>query len=72
MTGAIGDPIFWNGEDDIVAKLPSYDFKMNVLVKGDLTGGNLVASHSFERSSVFHRRVTKEDEVSFNNNYIVT
>ena len=72
VTGAISDPIFWNGEDDIVAKLPSYDFKMNVLVKGDLTGGNLVASHSFEHSSIFHRRVTKENEVSFINNYIVT
>ena len=66
VTGAISDPIFWNGEANIGAKLPSYDFKMKVLVKGNLTGGNLVATHSFESSTVFHRRVTKEDEVSFN------
>ena len=65
VTGAISDPIFWNGETDIVAKIPSYDFKMEVLIKGNLTGGNLVATHLLENSSIFHRRVTKEDEVSF-------
>ena len=69
VTGAVSDPIFWNGETDIVAKLPSYDFKMKVLVKGNLAGGNLVASHSFESSTVFHKSVTKDNEVSFIDNY---
>ena len=65
VTGAVSDPIFWDGETNIITKLPSYDFKMNILVKGNLAGGNLVASHSFESSTVFHKSVTKDDEVSF-------
>ena len=64
VTGAVSDPIFWNGETNIVTKLPSYDFKMKVLIKGNLTGGSLVASHTFESSTVFHKSVTKDNEVS--------
>ena len=69
VTGAISDSIFWNGETSIIAKLPSYDFKMKVLVKGNLTGGNLVASHLFESSTVFHKSVTKDNEVSLIDNH---
>ena len=70
VTGAISDPIFWNGENYIITKLPSYDFKMKVLVKGNLTGGNLVAFHSFESSTVFHKSITKDNEVSFIDNHL--
>ena len=63
VTTAISDPMFWNGEAFIAAKLPSYDFKLQVALNGNLTGGNLVASHSF-LGSMLHRAVTKENEVS--------
>ena len=65
VTTAISDPMFWNGEAFIVAKLPSYDFKLQMSLKGGLTGGNLMASHSF-MGSLLHRAITKEDEVSKN------
>ena len=58
--------MFWNGEAFIVAKLPSYDFKLQVSLKGGLTGGNLMASHTF-MGSLLHRAITKEDEVSKSN-----
>ena len=62
VTTAISDPMFWNGEAFIVAKLPSYDFKLQLALQGNLTGGNLMASHTF-MGSLLHRAITKEDEV---------
>ena len=66
VTTEISDLMFWNGEAFIVAKLPSYDFKLQVSLKGGLTGGNLMASHTF-MGSLLHRAITKEDEVSKSN-----
>ena len=63
VTTAISDPMFWNGQAFIAAKLPSYDFKLQVVLKGNLTGGNLMVSHSF-MGSLLHRAITREDEVS--------
>ena len=61
VTTEISDLMFWNGEAFTVAKLPSYDFKLQVSLKGGLTGGNLMASHTF-MGSLLHRAITKEDE----------
>ena len=63
VTTTISDPMFWNGMAFIAAKLPSYDFKLQVAISGDLSGGNLVASHSF-MGSLLHKAMTREDEVS--------
>ena len=63
VTTSISDTVFWNGETNIVAKLPSYDFKILTEFKGNLTGGNLMASHSF-RGSLLHKSITISDEVS--------
>ena len=63
VTTAISDPMFWNGQAFIAAKLPSYDFKLQVVLKGNLTGGNLMVQHSF-MGSLLHRAITREDEVS--------
>ena len=63
VTTAISDPMFWNGQAFIAAKLPSYDFKLQVVLKGNLTGGNLMVSQSF-MGSLLHRAITREDEVT--------
>ena len=63
VTTAINDLTFWNGKAFIVAKLPSYDYKLQLVLKGNLTGGNLMASHTF-MGSLLHRAITKEDEVT--------
>ena len=66
VTTAISDPMFWNGQAFIAAKLPSYDFKLQVAINGGLTGGNLMVQHSF-MGSLLHRAITREDEVSISN-----
>ena len=63
VTTSVSDKTFWNGGADIVAKLPSYDFKLLTEFAGNLTGGNLTVTHSF-RGSLLHKSVTRSDEVS--------